>query len=488
MKKQRIWLIIGLMTAALVGIGGVQIYWINYALRLNEEQFDKNALAALNRVADKVQYLENAQVMEALQLSWQSNGAFSEANRNIREAAHFMENGFSERKISKKDSIFPQKRPFEASMNSWEYLKVSQLVDQKPIAERIDLEMLGRSIREELANHGIRIPYGYGVFSKEKNAFVMLNDHFVVIDQSAVITQAGLNNIYSSRYRVPLFTQDIESPGALMIHFPARSEIVFGPLTGILWASIIFTSLVLACFAYTIWVIFRQKKLSEMKNDFINNMTHEFKTPITTINLAADSITSPMILSNPDKIRRFADIIRQENARMNNQVEKVLQMAVIDKKEFDLNLTEINLHQLIEQVAVSFSLQIEKREGHLMTHLEAPNPIIHADLTHLTNIITNLLDNANKYSPEKPEITISTRNESNGVKVTISDRGLGISKDTKKLIFDRFYRVSTGNRHDVKGFGLGLSYVKAMMAAHQGHVEVHSELGRGSSFTLFFPK
>ena len=487
MTQKRILLIIGLMTAAMVGIGGLQAYWINRAVRLNEEQFDKNVLAALNRVADKTQYLENAQVMQALERSWQSAGPAEGANRNIREAAKFMENGFSERRISKKDSISGKDSPFETSVNQWEYMKVSQLVDQKPIAERIDLGMLGRAIREELANHGIRTPYGYGIFSKEKNSFVALNDHFVVIDPASVITQAGLNNIYSSPYRVPLFTQDIESPGWLMIHFPGRSDVVFGPLRVVFLASILFTGLVLGCFAYTIWVIFRQKRLSEMKTDFINNMTHEFKTPIATISLAADSITSPKILSEPDKIRRFADIIRQENRRMNSQVEKVLQMALIDKKDVQLNLSAVDLHEVIAQVAANFSLQIEKRDGHLTTELAAENPEIEADLTHVTSIINNLLDNANKYSPENPEIKITTRNRHSGVEVTVSDKGLGISKDARRLIFDRFYRVHTGNRHDVKGFGLGLSYVKAMMLAHRGSVEVHSELGKGSSFVLFFP-
>jgi two-component system phosphate regulon sensor histidine kinase PhoR len=224
-----------------------------------------------------------------------------------------------------------------------------------------------------------------------------------------------------------------------------------------------------------------------MKTDFINNMTHEFKTPIATISLATDSISSPLIVNHPDKIKRFVDIIRQENRRMNSQVERVLQIAQLDKKDFQLRLADVNLHDLIRQAVDNFSLQIENREGTLTLDLQATRPVISGDATHLASVVHNLLDNANKYSPEKPDITIRTRNVPNGVAITVEDNGVGISKETRKHIFDKFYRVHTGNVHDVKGFGLGLSYVKAIVTAHKGFVDVHSELGKGSAFTLTFP-
>lgn len=224
-----------------------------------------------------------------------------------------------------------------------------------------------------------------------------------------------------------------------------------------------------------------------MKTDFINNMTHEFKTPIATISLATDSIASPMVVSNPDKIKRFVDIIRQENRRMNSQVERVLQIAQLDKKDFQLKLSETNLHELIQQAVDNFSLQVEKREGALKIELQATRPVIQGDATHIASVVHNLLDNANKYSPEKPEIAIRTRNVPNGVEITVEDKGIGISKEARKHIFDKFYRVHTGNIHDVKGFGLGLSYVKAIVTAHKGFVDVRSEPGKGSAFTLTFP-
>ena len=210
--------------------------------------------------------------------------------------------------------------------------------------------------------------------------------------------------------------------------------------------------------------------------------------PIATISLAADSIASPMVVSQPDKIRRFLDIIRQENKRMNNQVEKVLQMAQIDRHDFDLHLADVNLHDVITQAVGYIGLQVERREGTVATDLQATQPVVQGDMTHISNIINNLLDNANKYSPENPEILVATRNATGGVEVIVSDKGIGMSKEEKKHIFEKFYRVHTGNLHDVKGFGLGLSYVKAMMDAHKGRVDVKSELGKGSSFVLFCPK
>jgi len=216
-------------------------------------------------------------------------------------------------------------------------------------------------------------------------------------------------------------------------------------------------------------------------------MTHEFKTPIATISLAADSITSPMISGNVSKVNRFASIIKQENKRMLLQVEKVLRIALMDKKDFELKLIEVDLHEAISRAIEHDNLKVKLKDGIIRSSLLAQNPVIVADHTHITNVIHNLLDNANKYSPEKPEIIVHTKNVGSGVEITISDKGIGLSKEARKHIFDRFYRVHTGNRHDVKGFGLGLSYVKTIVSAHQGHIEVKSVLGEGSDFILFFP-
>ncbi len=484
MNARRIRLIIGLTTAALLGIIGLQIYWIDWNIRLNEEQFDKNVFAALNKVGGKLQYIETVTVLEAMNQSRGESGS-------VRRTAQLLQNGYAAQVLGDTDSLpspSGEGGTFEDNVTMWEYMKVTQLLDAKPLAERVPLDVLAQSIQEEIGGRGIQAEYQYGVYSKARNSYVIVNDHFVVEDSGPQITHGGAPTLYNSPYKVALFTQDMESPGYLSLYFPNRTRLVLASVLPTLILSVVFTGIILFCFYYTIRVIYRQKKLSEMKNDFINNMTHEFKTPIATISLAADSIGSPMIMSHPDKIKRFVDIIRQENRRMNSQVERVLQMAMIDKKDFQLSLDELNLHEVIQQAVDNFSLQVEKREGVLHTDLQAKRPVIEGDATHIASIIHNLLDNANKYSPEQPDITIGTRDVPMGVEISISDKGIGISKEARKHIFDKFYRVHTGNIHDVKGFGLGLSYVKAIMTAHKGLVDVKSEPGKGSSFILTFPK
>ena len=224
-----------------------------------------------------------------------------------------------------------------------------------------------------------------------------------------------------------------------------------------------------------------------MKTDFINNMTHEFKTPIATISLASDSILSPAILDNKDKIIRFINIIKQENKRMLSQVEKVLQMAQIEKRNVELKFHPFDLHDIIRDAVVNAELKVQAKGGSISTQLEATNAEITGDITHISGIINNLLDNAEKYTPNNPEIVISTRNVKGGIEFTIADNGIGMSKDALKNIFEKFYRVHTGNIHNVKGFGLGLSYVKAMVEAHHGKVSVRSETGKGSAFTVMLP-
>jgi two-component system phosphate regulon sensor histidine kinase PhoR len=216
-------------------------------------------------------------------------------------------------------------------------------------------------------------------------------------------------------------------------------------------------------------------------------MTHEFKTPIATISLASDSILSPSIINNEDKIKRFLGIIKQENTRMLNQVEKVLQMARIDKREFELNLTKVNVHDTITKAVENSRLKVEVKEGIIDTKFSAGIAEIDADQNHLSNVINNLLDNAVKYSTEKPHIVVTTRNINDFIEIAVQDNGIGMTKESQKYIFNKFYRVHTGNRHDVKGFGLGLSYVKALAEAHRGEISVKSELGKGSVFILKIP-
>jgi two-component system phosphate regulon sensor histidine kinase PhoR len=491
MNEQRIRWIIGLMAAALLGSICLQIYWITWNIRLNEEQFDKNVFETLNRVADRLQNYEDSKVLQAVHLAQEAS---SQETRNLFHPPQNVESGHISRRILRdtgEDNIPVRIAPsLHDNATKWEFMKVSQMIDARPLAERIELDMLTQTMKEELSSHGIFAQPRYGIYAKAQNAYVIMNDHYVVnIDASQASAGASGNSptLETSPYRVGLFSQDIESPGYLTIYFPNRTSLLLSSVWPTLLLSVIFTGLIFFCFYYTVSVIFRQKKLSEMKTDFINNMTHEFKTPIATISLAADSIGNQQIIDKPDRIRRFLDIIRQENRRMNSQVERVLQMALIDKDDFQLKVGEVDLHDLIEQAAANFGVQVEKREGTLETDLQATHSMVEGDATHLTGIIHNLLDNANKYSPENPEITIATRDVPIGIEITVQDRGIGISKEARKHIFDKFYRVHTGNVHDVKGFGLGLSYVKAIVVAHKGVIDLKSEPGKGSSFIITLP-
>lgn len=362
-----------------------------------------------------------------------------------------------------------------------------QQISPEYLLESIDRNKLDNYLRVELEDQGISIKYDYGVFSNATNEFIIRNGVFAVPlegDASSEIrNNRGLEN---SPYKVNLFLEE-GAPGHLRVFFPNKRSFLWSKVLPSMLTSFLFTGLVVFCFAYTIYVILRQKKVSEMKTDFINNMTHEFKTPIATISLAADSITNDSVIVHEDKVSRFAGIIKQENKRMLDQVEKVLQMARIDKQDFQLNLTEVNINNIVHKAAENTRLKIAKRQGVLTTELAAQNPVIIADTTHISNIVYNLLDNAEKYSTDTPEILISTRNVKDGVELIVKDKGIGMSKEAIKHIFDKFYRVHTGNRHDVKGFGLGLSYVKALVSAHNGTIRVESELDKGSTFTVFFP-
>jgi two-component system phosphate regulon sensor histidine kinase PhoR len=244
----------------------------------------------------------------------------------------------------------------------------------------------------------------------------------------------------------------------------------------------------LGCFYAAVSTIIKQKKVADIKNDFINNMTHEFKTPISTISLAVDMAREQAENRDSKKpLQRYLNIIRDENHRLGDHVEKVLQMALLERGQISLIYSAVNIHDIIERVLNNIGVQIEKKQGEVTLEFEAQNEIVQADEMHLTNIIYNLVDNANKYSLTTPNIKVATRNDENGLFFSVSDTGLGMNKEQLNRIFDQFYRVPTGNLHDVKGFGLGLSYVKKMVEAHGGTINVESKIGHGSMFEVFLP-
>ncbi|MGL1887563.1 MAG: HAMP domain-containing histidine kinase [Reichenbachiella sp.] len=344
----------------------------------------------------------------------------------------------------------------------------------KKLSDRIDGQELDSLISSSLQERGINITYEYGVVDPLYEDYIYSNSNNPIIKESNL--------------KVSLFPNDVlDEVGFLHIIFPDQLTYIGSTVWKTLALSILFISIVVYSFGYAIHTIVRQKNLSEMKTDFINNMTHELKTPISTVSLACEALRDPDIQSTDSLKNRYLGIIQDENQRLSAQVEKVLQMAVIEKKDFELNKEEFNLHDIIESALDKVDLQLSSRSGKVSKNLNAIKCTITADLMHVTNIVSNLLDNAIKYSQGEPVISITTQDLSGGVSVEVKDHGIGISRDGLTRVFERFYRVHTGNLHDVKGFGLGLSYVKSMVEAHGGNIRVESELKKGSTFIVFFP-
>jgi two-component system phosphate regulon sensor histidine kinase PhoR len=341
------------------------------------------------------------------------------------------------------------------------------------------LELDNREIETALSQHlryqGITTPYEYAII---KNGVV----------GDGRYKKSLKNDFLRTAYMVRLFPDNIiRQDLVLAVIFPERTNYVLGSIGWLLGGSLLFSLFILLTFALSLFFIIRQKKVSEMKSDFINNMTHEFKTPIATISLAADTINNPKVIKDESRIRHFIEMIKKENSRMNKKVETILQIASLDKKEIEFRFENVSLHTIIEHAIETIDIQVQQREGRIILHLNAEQPVIYGDFDHLTNLVNNLLDNAIKYSPEAPEITVATENNVKGVILSVEDKGIGMTKAVQSKIFERFYRQSSGNIHDVKGFGLGLNYSRAIVDAHKGDIKVTSEPGKGSRFDIFLP-
>jgi two-component system phosphate regulon sensor histidine kinase PhoR len=282
-------------------------------------------------------------------------------------------------------------------------------------------------------------------------------------------------------------SEGISPEELLIILVPHARSFVWKSMSWFIAGAIFFTIIILSAFFLTIQALLRQKKLSEIKSDFINNMTHEFKTPLATISLAVDALRNDKVTGNPEKRDYFIGIIKEENSRMNKQVETILQAALLDRQEVQIHRRNLSAHELIKSAVNKMQLQLQEKQGRIELQLNAGNDLLYADEVHFTNLISNLLDNAMKYSRDAPVIQLTTQNSANQLRISIADNGIGMNKETLGRIFEKFYRAHTGNLHNVKGFGLGLSYVKTMVDAHQGTIRAESMPGKGSVFTLSFP-
>ena len=517
MKKTTIWFIAIVLLSAFIGLLAIQFSYLEEIVSTRREQFDDTVKRGLWRVARELERAETASYIEE---------NYNETQRQLLESlSHDGEYGVpanvpNDKVIVKgpdgSASAFEFKgtmpdtariTPFNLSsrhgkgsiqnsqkalhdMLMEQYIYQKNLLDDvvfrilsqtndKPILERLDINKLLITLDNELESMGIFLDYDFCIIDK---------DGSIVYDTPNFSTQKAEK---AGIFLQPLFNNNVTSRVSYIeIYFPERNKFLFNSGLTFMVPSFAFSIIMLVLFLFVIIVVFRQKKLSEMKNDFINNMTHEFKTPISTISLASQMLTDPSVNKSPALLNHVSGVIADETKRLRFQVEKVLQMSMFDRQKTNLKLSDIPVNELVTNVVNTFTLKVEKAGGKIETSLEAEDDICMIDEMHFTNVIFNLLDNAYKYARENVplELQISTRNiHNNKLEIRIKDNGIGIKHDDLKKIFEKFYRVPTGNLHNVKGFGLGLSYVMKIVKDHGGDIKAESDLGQGTTFVITMP-
>ncbi|QXV65739.1 HAMP domain-containing histidine kinase [Mucilaginibacter achroorhodeus] len=349
----------------------------------------------------------------------------------------------------------------------------------EPLYKRLNVFWIDSLLRFELHNRGIFLPFSYEVAMANKDSLIFSK----AMDMSGEKPQF----IPANTYQKTIFNNELlTDPGKLRVYFPQKDSLILGNMKATMGTTAGLLMVLIFCFGYTIFSIIKQKKVSEMKIDFINNMTHEFKTPVSTIMIASEALKDDEIAQDKSRVSRLANVIYEENLRLGSHIERVLNIARIEKNDFKLDKKPVDVNDMISVVLDSMALKLQKHEAITKLNLDAENPVIMADELHLSNVLYNLIDNAVKYSKDVPEITISTYNKNNELVIKVADKGIGMSRDQQSKIFEQFYRIPTGNLHDVKGFGLGLSYVNTIVKRLEGAISVRSEKEKGSEFELKF--
>ncbi len=507
------------MAIALVGLSWFQLYWMNNVIQLSNERFEKDALASMYQVAQRLERNEMVAVAansfaffgstsandhdtaevnysyEIIELDESKQSRFqfkTNSNRNVKivirtdssqEIHEFVnDSSFSNAEIqvtaSLGDNDAIAKETIDRLQNKRKvFTKVVEEMMFHEIRQpqRVHPDVIDSLLQVEFKNHGIHLKFEFGIYDSHDKDF-------------RVIKTSNKEKLQESTLRASLFPNDIlGNPLSLMVNFPEKNQYLFNKVWASLLISVVFIIIIIGTFSYVVYKIIHQKKVSELKNDFINNMTHEFKTPIATVSLATEALQEEKVYSSRETMLRYVGVIQQESKRLGAQVEKVLQLASMEKDNLSLNMQNTSLNLMVESAIERAKFQIEEKNGNFRIKLLAEDVEIMADETHFSNAIFNLLDNAIKYSLDAPEISLKISVINNKLVISVKDKGIGLSKDQQRHIFNKFYRVPTGNLHDVKGFGLGLNYVSYIVEAHKGEIKVESQLNKGSNFNIILP-
>jgi two-component system, OmpR family, phosphate regulon sensor histidine kinase PhoR len=523
MRRTYIWILSIVSSAAVIALIFIQLMWVQDAFEVQKQQFNLLINKSLSQVTSRLEQQETYnQIQGELVRSGDSLGlsrlklpksltaneenqaydspeidqsyySFQDQNPDIETHVDLISGDtaiiVSGNSLYQNDSPGNSGRPSKHRIRpdqTYNLLMTSKKVyvekvinqilqNEGRIEERLSYTALDSLIRQEFEDKGITLPFEFGV--RTGNVRYTLRS-------------AGFNPLAKSQmYTSLLFPHDVRtSPNFLKVYFPTRENYLFRSVGTMAGASLTLALIILIISFVAIYVIFRQKKLSEIKNDFVNNMTHELKTPISTISLASQMLADKSLSNDAKNLEHISLLIQQESKRLGNQVERVLQMSILEEGKMSLRIQPVYFDSLVRQAVEKISLQIHKRNGSIELDLQSGEVPIDGDETHLTNVVFNLIDNAMKYCQNDPAIKITTRSTTRSIQVSITDNGIGIGKEYLSKIFDKFFRVPTGNVHDVKGFGLGLSYVKKVIEQHQGTISVTSEPNAGTTFTLIIPK
>lgn len=480
MKKSTIWIIACIMGIALLTLLYLQFRYFEEVYNMRKEQFGESVTRSLNQTAEDLELSETQARLDQEIISTQGiQGAADSIRQHMpmdfiqhEDASAAFSHSTSDL-LSRTDTSGERFLYQQELMN--EMLSLLYKPSDKTLTQRLDFKELDSNLKQELNRNGINLPYHFRVTTSDGREIFRCQDYDPTGEDEA--------------YHQEIFPNDSRAQmGIVYVHFPDMQRYIFSSVRFMLPA-IIFTLIVLIMFCVTIYTIFRQKRLTEIKNDFINNMTHEFKTPISTISLAAQMLSDPGVAKSEVMFNHISGIINDETKRLRFQVEKVLQMSMFDKKADTFKKKEVDANALISDVVNTFRLKVESSGGTITAILNATEAYVFVDEMHFTNVIFNLMDNAVKY--KKPDtdlqLTVTTANKEDKVIISIADNGIGIKKEDLKKIFEKFYRVHTGNRHDVKGFGLGLAYVKNVITNLHGSIHAESEYGKGTKFIITLP-